>query len=111
QAGLTLGAAIHGYQGRVLGISIDSSAAELQSRATELALDAAQLAHADITPANLRVDVNADYLGGGYAMVGDIEREAIRIVARMEGLLLDPVYTGRAMGGLIDLIHQGNLTS
>jgi L-cysteate sulfo-lyase len=111
QAGLTLGAAIHGYQGRVLGISIDSPAAELQTRATELALDAAQLAYANVNPANLRVDVNADYLGGGYAMVGDIERDAIRIVARMQGLLLDPVYTGRAMGGLIDLIHRGKFTS
>jgi 1-aminocyclopropane-1-carboxylate deaminase/D-cysteine desulfhydrase-like pyridoxal-dependent ACC family enzyme len=54
----------------------------------------------------LRVEVNANYLGGGYAVVGDLERDAIRTVARVEGLLLDPVYTGRAMGGLIDLVRR-----
>lgn len=110
QAGLALGAAICGYAGRVLGISIDSAAAELVSRATEFALDAARLTSTNITAADLSMDVNADYLGGGYAIVGDLERDAIRTVARTEGLLLDPVYTGRAMGGLIDLILQGKFT-
>jgi D-cysteine desulfhydrase len=40
-------------------------------------------------------------------VVGDLEREAIHTVARAEGLLLDPVYTGRAFGGLLDLIRRG----
>jgi D-cysteine desulfhydrase len=57
-----------------------------------------------------RVTVNDDYLGGGYAVVGQTEREAIQLVAQKEGLLLDPVYTGRAMGGLIDLIRWGAFT-
>ena len=47
------------------------------------------------------------YLGGGYGVVGQPEREAIRLMAQTEGLLLDPVYTGRALAGLIDLIRQG----
>ena len=47
------------------------------------------------------------YLGGGYAVVGDLEREAIALVASTEGILLDPVYTGRAMGALIDMIRRG----
>ena len=107
QAGLVLGAAIRQFPGRVLGISIDSSEAELKARVSELALDAARLANAGVTAAQLRVEVNADYLGGGYSVVGDLERDAIRTVARTQGLLLDPVYTGRAMGGLIDLIRRG----
>ena len=57
-----------------------------------------------------RVVVNDDYIGQGYAVVGDMEREAIRLVAQREGILLDPVYTGRAMGGLIDLIRWGAFT-
>ena len=57
-----------------------------------------------------KVDVNDDYLGEGYAQVGDVEREAIRLVAEKEGILLDPVYTGRAMAGLIDLIRWGAFT-
>ena len=40
-------------------------------------------------------------------MMGDVERKAIRLVAETEGLLLDPVYTGRAFGGLLDLIEKG----
>ena len=51
--------------------------------------------------------VNAGYLGGGYAVLGDGEVEAIRLFARHEGLLLDPVYTGRAAAGMIDLIRKG----
>jgi D-cysteine desulfhydrase len=47
------------------------------------------------------------YLGGGYAVLGPPEKEAIELTARSEGLLLDPVYTGRAMAGLIDLIRNG----
>ena len=51
--------------------------------------------------------VCADYLGGGYGVMGAAEIEAIRLFARLEGLLLDPVYTGRAAAGLIDLIRNG----
>jgi D-cysteine desulfhydrase len=40
-------------------------------------------------------------------VVGKLEQEAIRTLARSEGVLLDPVYTGRAFGGLLDLIQQG----
>jgi D-cysteine desulfhydrase family pyridoxal phosphate-dependent enzyme len=110
QAGLVLGAAVRKFPGRVLGISIDSSGAELKARVTELALEAARIA--DVAPEIASklaptVLVNADYLGGGYSVVGDLERDAIRTVARMQGLLLDPVYTGRAMGGLMDLIRRG----
>jgi L-cysteate sulfo-lyase len=109
QAGMLLGAAIRGYEGRVLGISIDSLGKDLQARVTEFALSAAKIAGAEIPQEKLRAEVNANYLGGGYAIVGDMEREAIRTVARTEGLLLDPVYTGRAMGALLDLIERGDL--
>jgi 1-aminocyclopropane-1-carboxylate deaminase/D-cysteine desulfhydrase-like pyridoxal-dependent ACC family enzyme len=53
------------------------------------------------------VRVNDAYLGGGYGVLGPGEREAIRLFAREEGLLLDPVYTGRAAAGLLDLIRRG----
>jgi L-cysteate sulfo-lyase len=109
QAGMALGAALRGHPNRVLGISIDSSQAELKARVSELASGGAQLVGADTARADLHVDVNANYLGGGYSVVGDLERDAIRTVARTEGLLLDPVYTGRAMGGLIDLIRRGEI--
>jgi D-cysteine desulfhydrase len=54
-----------------------------------------------------RFDVRTGYLGGGYGVVGDLERRAIQLTAETEGILLDPVYTGRTMGGLVDLIQAG----
>lgn len=106
QAGLVLGAALFGYSGRVLGISIDAPERELRRQVSDVALQAATLLDRTDALDTLRVEVNADYLGGGYAVVGTLERDAIRTLAGSEGLLLDPVYTGRAMGGLIDLIGK-----
>ncbi|MCO5199775.1 MAG: pyridoxal-phosphate dependent enzyme, partial [Anaerolineae bacterium] len=57
-----------------------------------------------------RFEVNDDYLGDGYGILSETEREAITLLAQKEGVLLDPVYTGRAMGGLIDLIRWGAFT-
>ncbi len=53
-------------------------------------------------------DFNVDYgyLGGGYGVPSDLEREAIRLLGSREGILLGPVYTGRSMGALVDLIRK-----
>ncbi len=112
QAGLVLGAALREYKGQILGISIDSLQVELAARVRRLAVDACTICRPDLaaTDLDLQIAVNDRYLGHGYAKVGELEREAIRLVARTEGLLLDPVYTGRAMGGMIDLIRRGALT-
>lgn len=107
QAGLVLGQKIYAYRGRVLGISVDEPAAALQERVSSLAGETAALLG---EPMDFRADdilVNADYLGGGYGVMGEREQEAIDLFARLEGLLLDPVYTGRAAAGMIDLARQG----
>ncbi|MGH6901398.1 MAG: D-cysteine desulfhydrase family protein, partial [Geminicoccaceae bacterium] len=57
-----------------------------------------------------RVMANGDYVGPGYGIPTAGTVEAIRLAARHEGLLLDPVYTGKAMAGLIDLCRQGFFT-
>jgi D-cysteine desulfhydrase len=92
---------------RIEGISIDSSLAELQAGVS-------RVANADSSRLGLRLSIAPSevigydgYLGGGYAVMGKPEREAIELAARKEGLLLDPVYTGRAMAGLIDLARRG----
>ncbi len=54
--------------------------------------------------------VNDQYLGKGYGIPSQQEVEAIRLFARYEGLLLDPVYTGRAAAGLLDLVRTGFFT-
>jgi D-cysteine desulfhydrase family pyridoxal phosphate-dependent enzyme len=109
QAGLVAGAALLKFPGTILGISIDATAEDLGSRVRNLAAGACTLLGRPAGSAEvpLRVEVNADYLGAGYSIVGDLERNAIRTLARSEGILLDPVYTGRAFGGLLDLIARG----
>ncbi|MBW1695441.1 MAG: D-cysteine desulfhydrase [Deltaproteobacteria bacterium] len=48
-----------------------------------------------------------DYVGPGYSIPTPEMAEAVKLIARKEGILLDPVYTGKAMAGLIDLVHKG----
>lgn len=109
-AGLVLGAHVYGFRGGVLGISVDNTADVLSNQVA--ALTTATATHLGLGTLSLadRVNVNDDYIGDGYAQVGEAEREAIQMVAQLEGILLDPVYTGRAMGGLIDLIRWGAFT-
>ena len=107
QSGLVVGAKLSHYAGRVLGISVDHTAADLAPQLVELATATAQHIGEALTFSAQDFEVNDHYLGGGYAVLGEPEREAIRLCAQTEGLLVDPVYTGRAMAGLIDLIRQG----
>lgn len=107
QAGLAAGARYFGYQGKILGISIDEPEDKLKSNVADLATKvAATLGEtAQFKPEDILV--NDDYCEAGYGVVTDNERKAIQVFAREEGILLDPVYTGRAGGGLLDLIQQG----
>jgi len=107
QAGMLVGAHISGYRGKILGISVDEPADELMARVADLALQTADFIGKKESFSAGDVLVNDDYLGGGYAVMGSVEVEAIRLFAAYEALLVDPVYTGRAAAGLIDLIRQG----
>jgi len=106
-AGLVLGQRVFGYKGKVLGISIDESEEWLKAHISALASDASEKLgeRIEFTPAE--VLANADYCTAGYGVLTDAEREAVNLFAKYEGLLLDPVYTGRAAAGMIDLIRKG----
>lgn len=109
QAGLVVGARATGFPGPIIGISIDKGEREPLPYETELArLSGATASHIGLEAEFTEKDfiVNYDYLGRGYGVVGDPEREAIRLMARTEGILLDPVYTGRAMAALIDMVRR-----
>jgi L-cysteate sulfo-lyase len=110
QAGLVVGARAFGFRGTVLGISVDHPAESLQTQVAALATATATHIGLDALSVADLVSVNDDYVGEGYARVGETEREAIHMMAQIEGILLDPVYTGRAFGGLIDLIRWGAFT-
>jgi len=109
QAGLVVGARAAGFTGKLHGLSIDKGERELESYEEEVA----QIANdcADYIGFKARFDrrdikIVYGYLGDGYGVVGDLEREAIRLMARHEGIILDPVYAGRAFGALVDLIRK-----
>jgi L-cysteate sulfo-lyase len=106
-AGLLLGQRIFSFNGRILGISVDEPAEWLKEEVSKLASATSEKVgeRIEFTPAD--VLVNADYCGAGYGVVTKREREAIRLFARYEGILLDPVYTGRAAAGMIHLIRKG----
>jgi 1-aminocyclopropane-1-carboxylate deaminase/D-cysteine desulfhydrase-like pyridoxal-dependent ACC family enzyme len=59
----------------------------------------------ELTPRDVRI--SEDYVGPGYGVVSREARVAIELAARTEGILLDPIYTGKAMAGLIDHVRRG----
>lgn len=107
QAGLMVGAKALGFAGRIEGISVSRTKDVVKGRLEALIVEIAVRLGLDLSFASQDFIVHDDYLGEGYAKMGPPEREAIRLAARTEGLLVDPVYTGRAMAGLIDLIRRG----
>jgi D-cysteine desulfhydrase len=106
-AGLVLGQRVFGFKGKVLGISIDEPVEWLQKNVSALATSASERLGERIEFAPADVAANADYCAAGYGVLTEAEREAVHMFASLEGLLLDPVYTGRAAAGMIDLIRKG----
>lgn len=111
QAGMVLGKKLFDFSGNILGISVDEQQEILKNRIAKLAEETASHLNESIKFIPQDILVNADYLGDGYGIMGELEKDAILLFARYEGVLLDPVYTGRAAGGLIDLIRQGYFNS
>jgi D-cysteine desulfhydrase family pyridoxal phosphate-dependent enzyme len=108
-AGLLVGSALHDYQGTITAIRVGKYEQTEPANLARLVAETAHLFAAHVDLASVPHQVVNDYLGAGYGVVTDLEREAIRLFARTEGILLDPVYTGRAAGGLIDLIRRGEI--
>jgi D-cysteine desulfhydrase family pyridoxal phosphate-dependent enzyme len=111
QAGLLVGAHIYHFSGLISGISVDPLARAIVPTIASLATETAELLGQPKTFLEKQVDVNDKYLGEGYAVMGKLEKEALGMFARLEGLFLDPVYTGRAAGGMINLIRSGEISS
>jgi D-cysteine desulfhydrase family pyridoxal phosphate-dependent enzyme len=107
QAGMLLGARLFGYKGSILGISVDEPRRDLQERVARLAAETAAQLGRRLEFAVDEVLVNADYCEAGYGVLTEAERAAVHLFAQTEGLLIDPVYTGRAAAGMIDLIRKG----
>jgi D-cysteine desulfhydrase family pyridoxal phosphate-dependent enzyme len=109
QAGLELGARWFLSSPIVYGISVDAPPETLGPHIAALAEATAQLVEAPvhIPPDSVRVD--GRFRGAGYGVMGAPETEAIQLLARTEGILLDPVYTGRAAAGMLAMIRDGEI--
>lgn len=109
QAGMIVGARLYGFGGRITGVSVDRRADDLRQAVARLAGETSALLGRRERFDPETIDVVDDYLGGGYAVLGAPEIEATRLFARLEGLLLDPVYTARAAAGMIDMVRRGRI--
>ncbi len=111
QAGLIVGAKACGYEGQVLGISVDKTGGQLRPTVEALLAPTAQRRGVELALGAADVQIDDRFVGGGYAVLTAAEKEAIRLVAQKEGILLDPVYTGKAMAGLLSLVRRGEIAS
>jgi len=108
QAGLELARRLMGADFKVVGISARASERRLEEIAGTATETAERLGVAlKVMPSEI---VNYDeYAEPGYGKISERSLESIRLLARTEGILLDPVYTGKAMAGLIDHVRRGML--
>ncbi|UVC15413.1 1-aminocyclopropane-1-carboxylate deaminase [Mesorhizobium onobrychidis] len=108
-AGMLVGFAKDGRQRKVVGI--DASATPAQTRAQVLGIAQHTAALIELGTELVQDDVVLleDYAGPCYGIPSEETKEAIRLCARLEGMITDPVYEGKSMQGMIDLIQKGFL--
>lgn len=104
QAGLEIGCKMYLPNCKVHGISVSKDAKQLKSIVSNLTNKVAEFIGKDFKFSDDDIRIHDQYYGGEYAVPTKEGNEAIRLLARTEGIILDPVYTGKAMSALIDLI-------
>ena len=109
-SGILVGVKALGMSTSVEGIYNDKVGGLLRKIQT-LATSTAHYLDLDLEFKDSDVVLHEGYGAPGYGVITDVERSAIRVVARTEGIILDPVYTGRAMAGLIDMVQRGSIAS
>jgi L-cysteate sulfo-lyase len=111
-AGIILGADALRLHWRIMGVSVmKEGTAQVEGIAPieTLAREAGALIGYDARPSRVKWSVTYDYVGSTYGTVTPEAALAIRTLARSDGILLDPVYTGKAMAGLIDMVRTGQI--
>ena len=106
QAGLVAGFTATNSQVPVLGISVRAPKAKQEENVWNLASRTLALLGVPGELPREAVVANSDYVGDGYGLPTESMLEALTLFARHEGILLDPVYTGKAMAGLLDGIER-----
>jgi len=108
QAGLVAGLQATNSNIPVLGIGVNAPRDVQEERVFQLAQKTAAFIGAEGVVARRDIVANCDYIGEGYGIPTQAMREALKLLARLEGLLFDPVYSGKGMAGMLDLIGEGH---
>ena len=112
-AGIVAACRLLGLPTRVIGIAADGPTAQIHAQvranidgmASLLGLDPAAVQR------GTAIEIDDRFFGEGYAMPTEGSREAIELTARTEAIFLDPVYTGKAMAGLVAYVRQERFTA
>jgi len=107
QGGLAVGAKALKEDIKVLGISVSDDKESFGKEVLTIAHDTVKALGLDLSLEREDIIVFDEYIKEGYGIVNREVSEAIRFVAIKEGIFLDPVYTGKAMAALIDLVNKG----
>lgn len=107
QAGLVAGLVALNSRVPVLGISVRAPKEKQEASVLALAKRTADYLDLGDIMRPEHISANGDYVGGGYGIPTPGMVDAVRMLAELEGVLLDPVYSGKAMAGLIDLVRKG----
>ena len=106
QAGLVVGLKATHANIPLLGIGVNAGREVQEQRVFDLATATAKFVGAAGVVRREDIVCNCDYVGPGYGVPTQAMNEAVLLLARLEGLLFDPVYTGKALAGMIDLVRK-----
>ncbi|APH70873.1 1-aminocyclopropane-1-carboxylate deaminase [Aquibium oceanicum] len=106
-AGMLVGFAADGRAKNVIGIDASATPDKTRAQVLEIARNTAELVELGKPIADDDLVLNEDYAYPLYGVPSEETNEAIRLAARLEGMMTDPVYEGKSMQGLIDLVRQG----
>jgi 1-aminocyclopropane-1-carboxylate deaminase len=107
QAGMVVGFAADGRAERVIGIDASAKPAQTKTQILRIAQNTAKLVDLGREISERDVVLDARYCGPAYGLPSDDTLESIRLCARQEGMLTDPVYEGKSMHGMIDMVRRG----
>jgi 1-aminocyclopropane-1-carboxylate deaminase/D-cysteine desulfhydrase-like pyridoxal-dependent ACC family enzyme len=109
QAGMLLGKQLFGFDGlKIFGVSPDEPSEDVRGAVRKILGAAGELL--EFAGAE-NVTVLTDYAGAGYCHETDAAQEALKLLARVEGIMLDSVYTAKAMAALLDWVRQGRFAA
>ena len=109
QAGMIAGFAAQRRPRRVIGIDASAKVKDTLEQVSRIARQTADLIGVGRELSDAEIILDDRYHAGTYGIPDDGTLEAIRMVARLEGMITDPVYEGKSMAGLIDLVRRGEI--